>query len=141
MAHTKLPLTLLIAMTIVFCQAQQDSIYHTDTSQNHAPSYSLNVFSSHSQFSFRSYSSFKHYLNKTDPFSIPKLSLNTYQPQQDFFRPIFTPYLNQANYNSLMKPDLYYGYNPANPTGANTVGGSLIFGSLDYLLWKLFPDK
>lgn len=141
MAHTKFILTLLIAMTIVFCQAQQDSIFHTDTSQKQATPYSLNLFYNHSQFSFRGYTSFNHYLHKTDPFNVEKLVLKTYQPQQSFFRPIYSPYLNQTNINPLLKSDSYNHFDPSNPYGANTLGSSLIFGSLDYILWKLFPDK
>lgn len=141
MVRIKLLLILSLVITVVFCQAQHDTISQADTTKKITPASRLNFFNYHSEFSSGRFSSFNYNLSKTGHYNFGKLRLNTNYADHLFLRLDYAPLITRDNYSFLKNPNFNYHYNPANPWGVRNVHESLIFGSIDYLLWKLFPDQ
>jgi hypothetical protein len=128
MMRAKLFLTLSFAITVLFCRAQSDST-HAAAAKSTTPTCCLNFLKSGPTFSSINLTSFGKSAWK--PNYADELSL----------RLEYAPLITNNKYSPSINSNFNYHYDPANPFGSTSVSEGLIFGSIDYLLWKLFPEK
>ncbi len=132
MIRTNILLTLSFSISVIYCRAQSDSTSHAKKT---TPSCCLNFLNSGPGFS-----SFNN-SRKTDFYSFGKLSSKPSNAEGLSSRLDYAPFIKHNQYSPLINSDFNNHYDPVNPFGATNISEGLIFGSLDYLIWKLFPEK
>jgi hypothetical protein len=141
MTRSKSLLTLSLVFITVLCRAQTNTTGGTDTIKKTPATHFLYLFNHYPGFYTSRSPSFNYDFYKTGQDNFRRLFSGTTYPDLPPIRLDYAPFLTPANFSTLSRHDFYYQYDPSNPYGVTNPGEGIIYGSLDYLIWKIFDEK
>ena len=141
MTRSKFLLAIFLVSMVAWCNAQTPVNGSTATTTKNTSFHSLYLFNHYPGFYSGRIPSFKHDFYKMDQDNFRRLFSNTTYPERNSLKLDYAPFPTAENFSSLSRRDFYNHYDPSNPYGVTNPAEGILYGSLDYLVWKIFKDK